>query len=135
MSLTGARPAEVHGIRVRTDGGQVTITIRGAKTDECRGVESRTLAYDREDLRGTAHGRAIIAFLGGREQRTVAVHGTEDSFRQRYQRAAERAGLTDTSAYTARHAARRELSERGVSQGEIAERLGHRDVRSQRAYG
>lgn len=135
MSITGCRPSELQGARVRTDGKKIFIVIKGAKTDDVRGVSQRTLSYDRAELATTPHGRDILQFLGEREQRTIAIQGSADAFRQRYARAAERAGLVDAAAYTARHASARELRAEGTSQAEIAQRLGHRRERSQRVYG
>lgn len=135
LALTGSRPVEVRGARVRQDGDTVTLTIRGAKLDDTRGVDVRTLSYARDELTGTQAGRDLLDWLGNREQRTVAHEGTVEAFRERVSRAADRAGLSQVSAYTYRHAAAREMKNEGASREEIAERLGHRSERSQSVYG
>jgi integrase len=135
MALSGARPAEVRGTKVRLDGDTVTLVIRGAKFDEMRGVQERTLRFEREELAGTQAGRDLQSWLGAREQRTVAHDGSVEAFRERVGRAADRAGLPQVSAYTYRHAAARDMKNEGVSREEIAERLGHRSARSQAVYG
>ncbi|MFM0301070.1 site-specific integrase [Paraburkholderia sediminicola] len=135
ISLTGARPAEVRGTKVRQAGDSVTLTIRGAKVDESRGVDVRTLAFSRDELAGTQAGRDLTDWLGARGQRTVAHEGSVEAFRERVSRAADRAGLPQVSAYTYRHAFARDLKNDGVSREEIAERMGHRSDRSQSVYG
>ncbi|WP_080407091.1 tyrosine-type recombinase/integrase [Burkholderia ubonensis] len=135
LSLTGCRPAEVRGIRVHQDDDSVTLTIRGAKVDRDRGVESRSITLDRDELNGTQAGRDLAAWLGAREQRTIAYPGSVEAFRERVSRAADRAGLSHVSAYTYRHAAARELKAARASRAEIADRLGHRSERSQSVYG
>lgn len=135
MALTGARPAEVRGVRVRQEGDAVTLTIQGAKVDDARGVDMRTLGYVRDELTTTQAGRDLLAWLGNREQRTVAHDGSVEAFRERVGRAADRAGLSQVSAYTYRHAAARDMKNEGVPREEIAERLGHRSERSQSVYG
>ena len=135
MALTGARPAEVRGTKVRQDGDTVTLAIRGAKVDESRGVPVRTLAFSRDELASTQAGRDLTDWLGAREQRTVAHDGSVEAFRERVSRAADRAGLPQVSAYTYRHAAARDLKNEGASREEIAERMGHRSDRSQSVYG
>jgi integrase len=135
MALTGARPVEVKGIRVNQDADAVTLTIRGAKVDDSRGVESRTVTLEREELAGTQAGRDLLAWLGNREQRTVTHEGTVEAFAGRVSRAADRAGHSNASAYTYRHQAARDLKSSGMPREEIAERLGHRSDRSQSVYG
>ncbi|MFL9864161.1 site-specific integrase [Paraburkholderia fungorum] len=135
LALTGSRPAEVRGVRVRQNGDTVTLTIRGAKVDDARGVDVRILGYARDELTGTQAGRDLLDWLGHREQRTVAHEGTVAAFRERVSRAADRAGLSQVSAYTYRHAAAREMKNEGASREEIAERLGHRSECSQSVYG
>jgi integrase len=135
MALTGARPAEVRGIRVRADADSITLTVRGAKVDDARGVAVRTVSIDRADLAETEAGRDILGWLGEREQRTVAHSGNVEAFRERVSRAADRAGMPQVSAYTYRHATARDLRAEGLPRAEIAERLGHRSDRSQSTYG
>ncbi|WP_353851331.1 site-specific integrase [Aquitalea sp.] len=135
LALTGCRPTEVRGIRVRQDENSVTLTIRGAKVDRDRGIESRSIILDRADLDSSQAGRDLAAWLGNREQRTIAYPGSVEAFRERVSRAADRAGLEQVSSYTYRHAAARELKTAGASRVEIADRLGHRSERSQSVYG
>ncbi|PQV45824.1 site-specific integrase [Paraburkholderia sp. BL21I4N1] len=136
MALTGCRPAEVRGVRVRQDAdGTVSLTVRGAKVDEARGIESRTVIFDRDELAKVQAGRDLMDWVGSREQRTVSHPGTVEAFCERVSRAADRAGLHQVSAYTYRHASARDLKSAGTPRGEIAERLGHRSDRSQSVYG
>jgi len=135
MALTGCRPVEVKGIRVNQNTDAITLSIRGAKVDDMRGVEARTVTLDRAELVGTQAGRDLLAWLGNREQRTVRHEGTEEAFAGRVSRAAERAGHSEVSAYSYRHQAARDLKSSGTPSEEIAERLGHRSDRSQSVYG
>lgn len=138
MSLTGARPAEISGVRVRqsADRQSIEFIIRSAKYEaDRRGIEQRTVSFGKQELEQSAPGRDVLEFLGNREQRTIAVQGTSDAFRQRYARAAARAGLVDASAYTARHATAKDLRASGEGRTEIARQLGHRTDRAQKTYG
>lgn len=135
LALTGCRPAEVRGIRVRQDENNITLTIRSAKFDADRGIESRTIAIERDSIGDTQSGRDLQLWLGNREQRTVAYPGSVEAFRERIGNAADRAGLSEVSAYTYRHAAARDLKTAGVERLEIANRLGHRSDQSQSVYG
>lgn len=135
LALAGCRPAEVRGIRVRQDGDSITLNIRGAKVDQDRGIEYRSITLERADLESTQAGRDLADWLGSREQRTIAYPGSVEAFRERVSRAADRAGLPQVSAYTYRHAAARELKTAGANRAEIADRLGHRSEQSQSVYG
>jgi integrase len=135
LALTGCRPAEVRGIRVRQDDDYVTLTIQSAKVDKDRGIESRTIAMNRDSLSDTQAGRDLVGWLGNREQRTISYTGSVEAFCERIDRAADRAELRQVSAYTYRHAAARDLKATGVERSEIANRLGHRSNHSQSVYG
>lgn len=135
MALTGARPAEVRGTKIRQDGDSVKFTIRGAKFDTMRGLDVRTVTITRDELADTQAGRDLSDWLGTRGQRTVTHAGSVESFRERVGRAADRAGMPQVSAYTYRHAAARDLKNNGIERQEIAARLGHRSERSQSVYG
>ena len=135
MAITGSRPVEVKGIRVAQNADAVTLTVRGAKVDDARGVESRVVTLELGELAGTQAGRDLLAWLGNREQRTVTHEGTVEAFAGRVSRAADRAGHSHVSAYTYRHQAARDLKSSGTPREEIAERLGHRSDRSQSVYG
>ena len=135
MSLSGARPAELRGVKVRQNGGTLTLTIGGAKFDEERGVKSRTLEFSRDELAQTQAGRDLSDWLGNRPVRTVAYDGSLSAFRERVARAADRADLPDVSGYSYRHAQARELKQAGTERDEIARCLGHRSERSQSVYG
>lgn len=135
MALTGARPAEVRGTKVRQHGDTVTLTIRGAKVDDARGIDVRTLTFTRDELAASQAGRDLSDWLGAREQRTVTHTGSVEAFRERVGRAADRASLPQVSAYTYRHSAARDMKNEGISREAIAERLGHRSERSQSVYG
>lgn len=135
MALTGCRPVEVRGIKVRQDEDRLTITIKGAKVDDARGVAVREVTFDKTELAQTVAGRQLQAWLGKRSVRTVSYQGSCEALRDRVARTAERAGLEDVTSYSYRHAAARELRANGASHAELAVRLGHRAERSQRNYG
>lgn len=135
MSLTGCRPAEVRGIKVKQDDESVTLTITSAKFDKDRGIKIRELSFDKNELDQTEAGRELQNWLGRREVRTISHTGTVEAFRERVGRAADRAGLEQASAYSFRHDTARELRESGADKSEIAQRLGHRTERAQRFYG
>jgi integrase len=135
MSLSGARPAELRGVKVRQNDDTVAMTIGGAKFDAERGVKSRTLEFSRDELAQTQAGRDLSDWLGNRPVRTVAYEGSLSAFRERVARAADRADLQDVSGYSFRHAQARELKQAGTDRDEIARCLGHRSERSQSVYG
>ena len=135
MSLSGCRPAETRGIKVRQSENEITMEIRGAKTDDERGMKTRTLTFEKSELDNSQAGRDLLDWLGNRECRTVAYEGSVAAFRERVSRAADRAGYEQVSAYSFRHAEARELKESGADREEIASRLGHRSERSQSVYG
>lgn len=135
MALTGCRPVEVRGIKVRQDEHHLTLTIKGAKVDDTRGVAVREVTFDKAELAQTLAGRHLQAWLGERPVRTVSYRGSCEALRDRVARTAERAGLEDVTSYSYRHAAARELRANGASRAEITARLGHRAERSQRNYG
>lgn len=136
IALTGCRPIEVRGIRVRQASDEyLTLTIRGAKLGDERGIETRSNHLGRTELTKTQAGRDLLNWLGTREQRTIAYPGSVEAFRERVSRAADRARLPHVSTYTYRHAIARELKDSGLNRTEIAERLGHRSKRSQSVYG
>lgn len=135
MSLSGCRPSEVRGIKVRQNDENITLSIRGAKVDADRGVKTRTISIEKFELDQSQAGRDLQGWLGNREVRTIAFQGSTESFRERVSRASDRAGLEQVSAYTFRHAEARELKNSGQDKEEIANRLGHRSARSQSVYG
>ena len=135
MSLTGARPAEIRGIKVRQSDDSVTFEIRGAKVDEDRGIKARAIAFSKDELSQSEAGRDLVAWLGNRDVRTITHGGDAAAFGERIARAADRAGYDDISSYSFRHAKARELKESGMEREEIAQRLGHRSDRSQSVYG
>lgn len=135
MSLTGCRPVECQGVKVRQDDDRVTLTIKGAKFDDDRGVKTRTISLEKSELEQSQAGRDLQAWLGGREARTIAVQGSTEAFRERVSRAANRAGMEQVSSYSYRHSAARELKDNGLEKEEIADRLGHRSPHSQSVYG
>jgi integrase len=135
MSLTGCRPAEVRGLKVRQDADSLTLEIRGAKHDEDRGVKVRSISIEKSELSQSQAGRDLQEWIGNRECRTVTHRGSVSAFRERIARSADRAGYDDVTAYTYRHAEARELKNAEISKEEIANRLGHRSERSQSVYG
>jgi integrase len=135
MSLTGCRPAEVKGIKVRQDDERVMFEIKGAKVDEDRGIKTRCISIEKSELSQSQAGRDLQDWLGNRERRTIAHRGSVEAFRGRVARAADRAGHDDVTSYSYRHAEARELKNSDISKDEIANRLGHRSERSQSVYG
>lgn len=135
LAVTGCRPSECRGLKVRQHENSISLEIRGAKVDDDRGVKSRTLTFDKSELDRSQAGKDLQAWLGGREARTISVSGSTEAFRERVSRAADRAGLEQVSCYTYRHAEARELKNDGLGREEIANRLGHRSERSQSVYG
>lgn len=135
MALTGCRPIEVRGIKVQQDEHRLTLTIKGAKVDDTRGVAVREVTFDKTELTQTLAGRHLQAWLGDRRVRTVSYLGSCEALRDRVARTAERASLENVTSYSYRHAAARELRANGASRTEITARLGHRAERSQRNYG
>lgn len=135
MSISGCRPAEVAGVKVRQDDDRVTLEIKGAKLDEDRGIKVRILSFEKSEFEKSQAGHDIREWLGNRECRTVALRGSVGAFRERVSRAADRAGYDNVTAYTFRHAEARDLKNSDVPREEIANRLGHRSERSQSVYG
>lgn len=136
MSLAGCRPSECKGIKVRQSEDTITLTIKGAKFDENRGIKSREITFDKSQLDQTKAGQDLQKWLGDRPCRTVSTGGGGvEAFRERVNNAADRAGLEQVSAYSFRHAAARDLREQGKTPDEIADRLGHRAKVSQSVYG
>ena len=135
MSLTGCRPVEVRGIKVRQDDEHMTFEIRGAKVDQDRGVKIRCISIEKSELSQSQAGRDLQEWLGNRECRTVSHRGSVEAFRERIARSADRAGHGDVTAYTYRHSEARDLKNSEISKEEIANRLGHRSERSQSVYG
>lgn len=135
LGLSGCRPAEVKGIKVRQTDEHITVEIRGAKCDADRGIKTRTLEFDKAELSQSQAGRDLTEWLGNRECRTISHAGSVEAFRERVSRACDRAGHEQASAYSFRHAEARTLKESGAGRNEIARRLGHRSDRSQSVYG
>jgi integrase len=136
MALTGARPSELRGTKVRqSERGDISVQLRGSKLDDARGVKSRTISLSHDELQETVAGRDLADWIGNRDCRTVSYSGSLPAFRERVSRAADRAGLPQVSCYTYRHAEARELKQSGAPRAEIARHLGHRSERSQTQYG
>lgn len=135
MALTGARPAELRGTKVRQDGDCVTLMIAGAKFDQDRGVKSRTLEFSRAELAETQAGRDLSDWLGNRPVRTVTYEGSLASLRERVSRAATRAGLDGVSCYSYRHQTARDEKYAGTDRETLARKMGHRSERSASVYG
>lgn len=135
MAITGCRPSEARGIKVRQDADTVTLEIRGAKVDDDRGIKTRSISIQKSELEQSQAGRDLADWLGNRECRTISHPGSTEAFRERVARAGDRAGLEQVSAYTYRHAEARDLKQAGTDRDEIAARLGHRSERSQSVYG
>jgi integrase len=135
MAITGCRPAECDGIKVRQRTEVITFSVRGAKLDEDRGIAVRQISVSRDELQKTQAGRDIADWLGNRPVRTITVRSSTEAFCERVSRAADRAEISQVSAYTYRHHEARTLKQSGMDRSEIATRLGHRSDRSQSAYG
>lgn len=135
LSLSGCRPTELKGLKVRQDAERIYLDIMGAKVDEDRGIKHRTVALDKATLPETQAGRDLSDWLGNREVRTLPNNGTTDAFCARVSRAADRAGHEQASAYSFRHQTARDLREAGTNAEERAAALGHRSKDSQSRYG
>lgn len=135
LSLSGCRPAELKGLKVRQDDERIYLSIKGAKVDNDRGVKHRTITLDKETLAETQAGRDLSDWLGNREVRTLSSNGTTDAFCSRISRACDRAGHEQASAYTFRHQTARDLRAAGADAEERASALGHRSKDSQSRYG
>lgn len=135
LALTGCRPAELRGIKVRQDDENLTLEIRGAKVDDDRGIKARSVTITKTELDQSQAGRDLADWLGKRDCRTITHQGNVAAFRERVARAADRAGLEQVSSYTYRHAEARDLRQASIDREEIAQRLGHRSERSQSVYG
>ena len=137
MSLTGCRPAESKGVKVRQseDKSTISIEIKGAKVDQDRGIKSRIVEFERAELEETQAGRDLINWLGDRQCRTTTYPGTLSSFRERVNSAFARAECSQGSCYSFRHSKATEMREIGASPSEIAHQLGQRSQTSQSVYG
>lgn len=127
----GVRPAElVHGVRLRTLGDQLALTVQGAKVDARRGQPERYLA-----IRAAAVGKSALAVAllraevqHGREN--VKISPAELATVRRAMRAAQ-PGL---SPYAYRHARSSDAKALHGKAGAAAW-LGHRTDRAQSGYG
>lgn len=135
MSLTGARPAELKGIKVLQDEDSVRFEIAGAKVDESRGIKTRVISIEKSELEKSQAGRDLQSWLGNREVRTVSYSGSLPAFRERVNRSFDRSGLEEGSSYSFRHQAARDLKNEGHDNQEVANRLGHRSRFSPKKYG
>ena len=142
LALTGARPSEIEkGVRVdKLAGGDLKFTIKGAKVDDLRGQQTRTITVSKADAERSVEGRHLSSELREGQGRTVQI-GSASALSQRISRAGDRAGLTsdgqrNVSSYDYRHAfASRLKDDPTVSREELAAALGHSTERSQEAYG
>lgn len=135
LSLSGCRPAELKGLKVRQDAESIYLDIRGAKVDNDRGIKYRTVTIDKDTLADTQSGRDLSDWLGNRAVRTLPSNGTTNAFCSRIARAADRADHEQVSAYSFRHQTARDLRDNGANAEERAVALGHRSKDSQRVYG
>lgn len=133
--LSGCRPAEIAmGVQVQVlDAQHLTITIRGAKTNDFKGQPWRrlTIATEGSPLATQLWRMASAkggAFLVKREPRTL---------HKNLAAAAKSAGLPNICAYMARHYLASQLKNlwgKDAKQ-DIAMVLGHASTRTQRSYG
>lgn len=137
LQHTGARPAEMaKGVRVsRTPDGGAKFVISGAKSDDLRGFDSRSISVSRDTLEQSAGGRHLLQKLDEKGHAFVRPEGKNDAFSQRVAAAGERAGMSEISAYSYRNEFKSDLERSGADKQTIAQALGHRQVRSQAAYG
>ena len=137
MSITGCRPAESKGVKVRQSDDKTTISveIKGAKVDQDRGIKSRIVEFDREELEKSQAGKDVLDWLGDRQCRTTTHAGSLESFRERVNSAFDRAGCEQGSCYSFRHEKATELREQGLKPEQIAAQLGQRSSASQSVYG
>lgn len=133
--LSGCRPAEMAmGVQVRVlDAQHLTITIRGAKTNDFKGQPWRRLTIATEGSPLATQLWRIASAKGGaflvkREPRTL---------HKNLAAAAKSAGLPNICAYMARHYLASQLKNlwgKDAKQ-DIAMVLGHASTRTQRSYG
>ena len=137
MQLTGCRPIEARGVKVRQDADKSTVRveIKGAKVDQDRVIPSRIVEFERDDLEKSQAGQDVLKWLGERQCRTTTTAGTLESFRERVNSAFDRADCSIGSCYSFRHEKATELRESGSSPAQIAATLGQRSEASQSVYG
>ena len=133
--LSGCRPAELAmGVAVHVlDAQHLTITIRGAKTNETKGQPWRRLTIATEGSSMASQLWQMASVNGG----AIWVKRKPRTLHKNLVAAAERAGLPAICAYTARHYLASQLKNlwgKDAKQ-DIAMVLGHASTRTQRAYG
>lgn len=134
-ALTGCRPAEVGSVRIeRGAGGELVITIPGAKVSDTKGQPFRKFSIKADLGPEFAHLMARV--------KTGPVLLSSDSTASAFSEALKRAGkqaLGDKAppmtGYIYRHALACDMKADGASRDEIASALGHAVTKTQNYYG
>lgn len=133
--LSGCRPAELAmGVTVHVlDAQHLTITIRGAKTNELKGQPWRRLTIATEGSALASQLWQLASAKGG----ALLVKRQPRTLHENLATAAKRAGLPAICAYMARHFLASQLKNLWGKEAkqDIAMVLGHVSTRTQRAYG
>lgn len=135
LSVTGARPTEVQkGVKIqRTDEGGLMLTIKGAKCDEFRGSPSREIVLTKEQVQVNKQASYLHNIAGDRGGTTVKTKDSE-TLSRRIASIGDKQGL-DVSGYSFRHGFATDSRANGLTNKEIGQSMGHRDLRSTRNYG
>lgn len=135
MQITGCRPAESKGVKIRQSNEKITFEIKGAKVDQDRGLPNRIVEFDKQELEESQAGRDVMQWMGDRGCRTTTYSGSLESFRERVNSAFQRAECEAGSCYSFRHDRATVLRSAGATPTEIARELGQRSPESQQVYG
>lgn len=135
-SLTGCRPAELHGMRVIRKDGNLVFFVTGAKTNDGHGQELRTITVGNRPV------TLEFLHLFAKAPFTVEVPSTVKDYPNAFTKTLERAGKAVfpagaplMGAYVYRHALAADLKADGATSEQIAFVLGHSSTRTQRGYG
>lgn len=136
MTLAGCRPAELAaGVDVQLRGGELTLTIRGAKVTQGpagTGQSLRAVTYEACAPHVAVQRLAVaVAAAGGRMTITCG----DRNVRYIVDRACNKAGIKSVPPYAFRHALASDLKAAGYGGETAAGALGHRSTATQSRYG
>lgn len=136
MALAGCRPAELAaGVDAQLRGGELTLTIRGAKVTQGpagTGQSLRAITYDASAPHVAVQRLAVAAAAaGGRMTITCG----DRNVRCLVDRACDKAGIKSVPPYAFRHALASDLKAAGYGGETAAGALGHRSTATQSRYG
>jgi integrase len=133
LALTGCRPCEYKkGILLERDGDDLRVTIQGGKVSELTGGGQayRMLTFDgNDDMASTI--LVAVDIRGGKK----VVRDDLGTWRKRFTRAAERAGVKGISPYSLRHQFSADQKSRGWNDDRLSQALGHASDRMRKHYG